>query len=174
MSGWFHSHVGPFLPLMKLKWLKLANEWIGELIWDRAGQLGESGVSSDGKVRKRDVDIRGSKVVAPTCVDWGPFIVDFWESIWLCTDRMLNLWGPVNRHSSMIIVVGRYPTISLEISTGIMYGSPMDSLECGIVWKMCTREGWELDRPYDIVVKDCHTWPVRGHAYVVLVRFIPL
>jgi hypothetical protein len=23
-------------------------------------------------------------------------------------------------------------------------------------------------------VKGCHTWPVRGRAYVVLVRFIPL
>jgi hypothetical protein len=33
------------------------------------GQLGESGVSSDGKVGERDVDIRGSKVVAPACVD---------------------------------------------------------------------------------------------------------
>jgi hypothetical protein len=33
------------------------------------GQLGESGVSSDGKVGERDVDIRGSKVVAPTCVN---------------------------------------------------------------------------------------------------------
>jgi hypothetical protein len=33
------------------------------------GQLGENGVSSDGKVGERDVDIRGSKVVAPACVD---------------------------------------------------------------------------------------------------------
>jgi hypothetical protein len=33
------------------------------------GQLGESGVSSDGKVGERDVDIQVSKVVAPICVD---------------------------------------------------------------------------------------------------------
>jgi hypothetical protein len=33
------------------------------------GQLGESGVSSDGKVRERDVNIRASKVVALACVD---------------------------------------------------------------------------------------------------------
>jgi hypothetical protein len=32
-------------------------------------QLGQKrGVFSDGKVRERDVDIQGSKVVAPTCV----------------------------------------------------------------------------------------------------------
>jgi hypothetical protein len=33
------------------------------------GQLGESRVSLDGKVGERDVDNRGSKVVAPACVD---------------------------------------------------------------------------------------------------------
>jgi hypothetical protein len=80
-------------------------------ILDRAGQLGESELSSDVKVRVRDVDIQGSKVVAPTCVDWGPSIVDPWMSIWLCTDHMPDLWGPVNQRSSMIVVVGRYPTI---------------------------------------------------------------
>jgi hypothetical protein len=32
-------------------------------------QLGESGVSSNGKAEERGVDIRGSKVVAPACVD---------------------------------------------------------------------------------------------------------
>jgi hypothetical protein len=79
----------------------------------------ESWVSSDGKDGKWYVDIRGSKVVAPACVDWGPFVVDPWMSIWLCTDRMLDLWGPVNRRSWMIVVVGRYPTIPLEMSIGI-------------------------------------------------------
>jgi hypothetical protein len=33
------------------------------------GQPGESGVSSDGKVRERDVDIRGSKVAASAYVE---------------------------------------------------------------------------------------------------------
>jgi hypothetical protein len=33
------------------------------------GQPGESGVSSDGKLRERDVDIRGSKMVASACVE---------------------------------------------------------------------------------------------------------
>jgi hypothetical protein len=33
-------------------------------------------VSSDGKDGERDMDMRGSKVVAPACVNWGPFIVD--------------------------------------------------------------------------------------------------
>jgi hypothetical protein len=33
------------------------------------GQLGESGVSSNGKVGERDVDILASKVVGPACVD---------------------------------------------------------------------------------------------------------
>jgi hypothetical protein len=74
----------------------------------------------------------------------------------------------------MIVLVGRYPTIPLEMSIGIVYGPPMNSLVCGIVWKMCTRERWDLDRPYDIVAKGCHMWPVRGRVYVVLVRFIPL
>jgi hypothetical protein len=27
MSDWFHLHVGPFLPLMELKWLKFGKEW---------------------------------------------------------------------------------------------------------------------------------------------------
>jgi hypothetical protein len=70
------------------------------------GQLVKSGVSSDGKDGEWFIDIWGSNVVAPVCVDWGPFIVDPWTSIWLCIDWMLDLWGPVNRHSSMIVVVG--------------------------------------------------------------------
>jgi hypothetical protein len=74
----------------------------------------------------------------------------------------------------MIVVVARYPTIPLEMSTEIVYGPPMDSLTCGIVWKTCTRERWDPDRPYGIIVKGYHTWLVRGRAYVVLVRFIPL
>jgi hypothetical protein len=40
------------------------------------GQLGKSGVSSDGKDREWYVDIQGSKVGAPSSVDWGPFVVD--------------------------------------------------------------------------------------------------
>jgi hypothetical protein len=31
MSGWFHLHVGPFLPLMELKWLKFGTEWNDDL-----------------------------------------------------------------------------------------------------------------------------------------------
>jgi hypothetical protein len=30
-------------------------------------------------------------------------------------------WYPVNQHSSIIVVVGRYPTIPLEMFTGIVY-----------------------------------------------------
>jgi hypothetical protein len=52
-------------------------------------QLEESGVS-DGKDKEWYMDIWGSKAVAPAYVDWGPFIVDPWTSIWLCTDRMLD------------------------------------------------------------------------------------
>jgi hypothetical protein len=40
------------------------------------GQLGERGVSSDGKDREWYVDIRGSKVIASACVNRGPFVVD--------------------------------------------------------------------------------------------------
>jgi hypothetical protein len=32
-------------------------------------QIGNMGVSSDAKVKERDVDIRDSKVLAPICVD---------------------------------------------------------------------------------------------------------
>jgi hypothetical protein len=87
---------------------------------------------------------------------------------------MPDLWGLVNRLSSMIVVVGRYPIIPLEISIGIVCGPPMDSPICGIAWKTCTWERWEPDRPYGIVAKGCHTWPIRGSVYVMLVRFIPL
>jgi hypothetical protein len=31
-----------------------------------------------------------------------------------------------------------------------------------------------MDRHYYVVAKGCHTWPVRGRAYVVLVKFIHL
>jgi hypothetical protein len=74
----------------------------------------------------------------------------------------------------MILVVGQYPTIPLEMSIGIVYGPPTDISACGITWKTCTRERWDPDQPYGIIVKGCHTWPVHGHVYVVLVRFIPL
>jgi hypothetical protein len=89
------------------------------------------------------------------------------------TDLMLALWDPVNWRSSIIVVVGWYPTIPLEMFTGIVYEPPTDSPVWGIVWKMCTRERWDTDRPYDVVVKGCHTWAVHGDAYVVLVRFSP-
>jgi hypothetical protein len=74
----------------------------------------------------------------------------------------------------MIVVVGQYPTIPREMSIRIVYGSPTDSPLCGITWKTSTWGRWDLDRPYNIVVKGCHMWPARGHAYVMLVRFIPL
>jgi hypothetical protein len=74
----------------------------------------------------------------------------------------------------MIIVVGWYPTIPLEMSIGIVYGPLMDSPICGIAWKTCTRERWDPDRPYDVVARGCHTWPLCGRTYIVLVRFIPL
>jgi hypothetical protein len=111
---------------------------------------------------------------SPSCVGWGPFVVDPWMSIWLCTNRMLELWGPLNQHSSIIVAVGRYPTIPLEMSIGIVYGPPTDSLVCGITWKTCSRKRWDPDRPYDAIGKGCHMWPAHGHAYVMLLRFIPL
>jgi hypothetical protein len=136
------------------------------------------GVSSDGKDGEWYVDIRGSirgsKVICHACVDWGPFIVEHWTSIWLCIDYMPELWGWINRRSLMIIVVEWYPAIPLEMSIGIVYGPPMDSPACGITWKTCIRERWDPDQPYGIVVKGCHTWAVRGRTYVVFVRFIPL
>jgi hypothetical protein len=138
------------------------------------GQLGESIVSSNGNEGEWYVDIRGSKVVGPGCVDWWSFVVDLWISICLCTDRMSDLWGPVNRRISMIVVVGWYPTISLEMSIGMVYGPSTDSSACSITWKACTRERWDPDRPYGIVVKGCHKCHVYMRAYVVLVRFIPL
>jgi hypothetical protein len=74
----------------------------------------------------------------------------------------------------MIVVAGRYPTIPLEMFSGIVYRPPTESLVSDIVWKTCTREWCDLDRPYDVVAKSCHMWHVHRHAYVVLVRFIPL
>jgi hypothetical protein len=79
-------------------------------------------------------------------------------------DRMPDLWVMINRHSSMIVVVGRYPINTLEMSIGIVYMPPMDSLACGIAWMTCTRERWDPDRPYSFIAKGCHTWPIRGCA----------
>jgi hypothetical protein len=39
-----------------------------------------------------------------------------------------------------------------------------DSPVCGIAWKMCTRERWYPDRPYDVVAKGCHVCYV-GKVY---------
>jgi hypothetical protein len=66
------------------------------------------------------------------------------------------------------------PHHPLEMFTGIVCSPPTDSLVCGIMWTICTREKWDPDRPYDVIAKVCHTWPVHGCAYVMLVRFIPL
>jgi hypothetical protein len=87
---------------------------------------------------------------------------------------MPDLWGPVNRRSSIIVVVGQYPTSPLEMSTGMVCRPPTGSPAYGIAWKTCTRERWNPYQPYDIVVKGCHAWLVRERAYVVLVRFTPL
>jgi hypothetical protein len=76
------------------------------------------------------LDIQSSKVVAP------PVSIE---------DRMLDLWGPVYRHSLMIVVVGRYPTIPLEMFSGIVYRLATDSPVYGIMWKTCTSERWDPD-----------------------------
>jgi hypothetical protein len=97
---------------------------------------------------------------SPAYVDWGPLVVDPWTSIWLRTNRMLDLWGMLNWHNSMIVVVGRYYPIPLEMSIGIVYGPPTDSLKCGIAWKTCTSERWDPNRPYGIVVSTAsHPFP---------------
>jgi hypothetical protein len=41
----------------------------------------------------------------------------------------------------MIVMVGRFPTIPLEMSIGIVYGSPTDSPASGIAWKTCIGRG---------------------------------
>jgi hypothetical protein len=90
-----------------------------------------------------------------------------------CTTRMLTLWDPINQCTSIIVVVGRDPTIPLKMFTEIVYGSPMDNSVWDIAWKMCTRERWDPDRPYDVVVKVWHMWYARVRAYVMLVKFSP-
>jgi hypothetical protein len=68
------------------------------------GQLGESAVSSDGKVEEWIVDIRASKVVVPSLlktVHSGNL-----RKYLNCTDRILALWGLVNRCILIIVVVG--------------------------------------------------------------------
>jgi hypothetical protein len=60
------------------------------------------------------------------------------------------------------------------MSIGIVYRTTTDNPACGIIWKTYTRERWGPNQPYGIVVSGYHMWPVRGCAYVVLVRFIPL
>jgi hypothetical protein len=54
---------------MEVKWNEFGKEMVNDLNLTRVGQLGESVVSSDGKNRKWYVNIRGSKMVAPACVD---------------------------------------------------------------------------------------------------------
>jgi hypothetical protein len=83
---------------------------------------------------------------------------------------MSDLWGPINRRSSMIVVVGRYPIIPLEMSIEIVYRPPTDVVSCG---RRALGRG-PPDQPYGIVAKGFHTWLVYGRAYVMLVRFIPV
>jgi hypothetical protein len=52
--------------------------------------------------------------------------------------------------------VGWYLTSPVVMYTGIVYGPPTDSLECGIVWNTCTKERWDLAWLFDC----CHElWP---------------
>jgi hypothetical protein len=73
----------------------------------------------------------------------------------------------------MIVVVGQYPIISLEMGIGILYGHPQIAQRVISHGRRALgRGGTQID--YGIVAKGCHTWPIRGSAYIVLVRFIPL
>jgi hypothetical protein len=56
------------------------------------------------------------------------------------------------------------------MSIEIVYGPPTDSPVCGIMWKTCTKERWDPNRPYDVVAKGFHMWPIRERAYIVLIR----
>jgi hypothetical protein len=48
----------------------------------------------------------------------------------------------------------------------------MDSPECGIAWKTCTRVRWAQLNSLVIVVNYYHSWCLRTHVCCV-VRFIP-
>jgi hypothetical protein len=54
----------------------LVENWNDDLNLRPDGQLGESDVSLDGKDVEWYVDIQSSMVVAPACVDMGPFVVE--------------------------------------------------------------------------------------------------
>jgi hypothetical protein len=58
------SHSGPLLGPFE----SMQGDTPGTNPCHRAGQLGESGASSDGKDEEWYIDIRSSKVIAPACV----------------------------------------------------------------------------------------------------------
>jgi hypothetical protein len=99
------------------------------------GQLGESGVSSDGKVgeygysRLQGCSLRLCRLRTVRSGTLNEHLI--------CTDHMLALWDPVNQRNSMIVVVGQYPIIPLEMFSCIVYGLPTNSSVCGIACGRC-------------------------------------
>jgi hypothetical protein len=61
--------------------------------------------------------------------------------------------------------VGQY-TSPLLMYTGIVYGPPTDSPECGIAWKTCTSERWDPSQLFDC----CHElWPLVESSWLTCV-----
>jgi hypothetical protein len=60
--------------------------------------------------------------------------------------------------------VGWSLTSHAVMYTGIVYGPPMDSLACGIMWKTCTRERCDLTRLFDRCHNCGHSWCCRGFS----------
>jgi hypothetical protein len=50
--------------------------------------------------------------------------------------------GPANLVTLMVLELD--DTSPVVLYTGIVYRPPTDSTECGIAWKKCTRERWDL------------------------------
>jgi hypothetical protein len=159
MSGMLYSHIGPLFTLMVLK-RKICYRMDDDINLRPGGAT--SGKCSIFWWEGRGVVCRYSELQggSPCLCQLRTVRSGTLSELSICTDRMLALWDPVNWCSLVIVVVGWYSTIPLEMFSGIVYGPPTDSPASGIAWKTCTRERWDLHQPYDVIMKGFHMWPV--------------
>jgi hypothetical protein len=91
---------------------------------DQAGQLGESGEYWMGRLRVVWCQIQSSKVVAPTCVDWGTIVWPRWTRL-SCVLMQMGFMGSHKLSSLTVLELDdTLPHFTDDI--GIVFGPPTD------------------------------------------------
>jgi hypothetical protein len=126
---------------------------------DRVGQLEESEEYWMERLRVVWYQIWSSKVVAPTCVDWGPIVWPRWTRL-SCVLTHTRFMGPINLVAS---TVAELDDTSLYFTNdiGIVFGPPTTTR-----WGFCveddTRVRWARLDSLIVNAKDGHSWYLCG------------